>query len=148
MPPFPSLLALLAPLMLLAPSIVIVGPNAAKSSPSVLKVAIPSFTASGTFEEILVQLAVKIREDGVIGFEPVKPSGSRLSLSLQASTVRDIIHRLCAMDKRYRVVSTQDPRVINVLATQWDDASQLLETRVPQFDMVVDVAQELVYASS
>ena len=72
------------------------GQNAAKTPPSLLKVAIPSFTASGTFEEILVQLAVTIRGEGVIGFEPVKPSGPRLSLLLQGGTVRNIIDRLCA----------------------------------------------------
>jgi hypothetical protein len=55
------------------------------------------------------------------------------------ATVGEILGRMCAVGKRYKVSLTTDPRLVNVLPIHpSDEVKRLLELRLPRFDMSVD----------
>jgi hypothetical protein len=116
------------------------GQTAQNESPSVLDKEVSSFSRRGTFEQLLIGLAVHVRPLGIIGLESTSsPPGRQITVSLNApTTVREILTQLCAADGGHRFTLAHDPRIANVLLIEPDKLTKILDTNVPRFDMSVN----------
>lgn len=88
--------------------------------PHGLSAHLEKFIVEKTFDDALRELALQIRSDLVIGFEPAARSegaAPTIRVAMETGTGRDALALMCAADKRYAYSEAQ-AGVVNVRAVQ------------------------------
>ncbi len=76
---------------------------------------------------------------GTFGVEELNGEGEALTVIGKETTIGAVLHEICKQEPRYRVVATDDTRIINILGTDENTPSeQILNFRIPQVDIETD----------
>jgi hypothetical protein len=116
--------------------------------PSPLSTPVERFEETGTFEQVLRQLAIRLRPDAVIGFVKTNGLEPRVSVRVDHVLVGEILAMMCSQDTRYKAVDSHTPHVINVVPATADTQQLLmglLSLHVDHFDVSTEDWPENVF---
>jgi hypothetical protein len=105
----------------------------------VMDVSISFFSKTDTTEGTVRELARETLLQGIFGFENVAGSAPPVSVYAVDSNVGDVLREICRQDRRYDVVETADPEIVNFVASDRRvKGHDVLEFHIPRLDIETD----------
>lgn len=108
---------------------------------------VSDFSETGSTVELVRKLvrSMSMQEifEGTFGLENVENSPQRFWLAANGRDVATLVNSICKQDKHVKVMSAEDPRIINLMAA--DDNSpgrDILQFKLPSIDIETDITPE------
>lgn len=115
----------------------VIGPS--KSAGRLEETRLERVSVHAGTEGALRELSRTVLFRGVFGVESLGGPEPQLSMSEAETRLETIVQEICRQDPRYKVVQGENPRLINLLAAEQNDAGQIiLNFRLNRLDIVKD----------
>ena len=125
---------------LLAAGVILIGaPVPADKNIRLVETTIPKFSETQPPEGVLRALARMVFLKGTFGVEELDGDETPITTVGEETTIGGILQNICKQEPRYRVVASDDVRILNILSTDETTPSEhILNFRIPQVDIEID----------